>query len=109
MPFDNFRFLMRRQLVKQFPKPPPDLPVDHLLPALGDENDMIFALPLRRVQAPIGRHSGLPRSLRDRGAFNRPSERSNPEESPGKAGGLPIDLLSEVRLKPPPLGGQIYL
>ncbi len=64
MAFDNLHLLMPSYCMKHLTKPLPDLSVNHLLTALGDKDDMIFALPFRMAQASIGRHAALPRSLK---------------------------------------------
>jgi hypothetical protein len=40
-------FLLFSQPMEHFPKIAPDLTEDHLPPALRDEDDVVFALPLR--------------------------------------------------------------
>jgi hypothetical protein len=39
-------FLLRGQSLEHFPEVPAKLAVQHLPPALGDEDHMVFALPL---------------------------------------------------------------
>jgi hypothetical protein len=46
MPLLDPAFLLRSQLAQDFPKMLSQLPVQRLSPALGNEHDVVFALPL---------------------------------------------------------------
>jgi hypothetical protein len=47
MTFLNPAFLLLGQLAKHLPQMPPQLPIQHLASVLGNEDDVVFALPLR--------------------------------------------------------------
>jgi hypothetical protein len=46
MPLLDPAFLLRGQLVEDLPKVPSYVPKERLFPALGNEHDVVFALPL---------------------------------------------------------------
>jgi hypothetical protein len=60
MPFDNFRLLVGRQLVKYFSKLAPQRAENPFLPSLRDEHHVILAVPSRVAQALILFHRESP-------------------------------------------------
>lgn len=59
---------------------------------------MIFGLPFRMAQAPIGRHATSPRSLNGAQSTQPTAGTVKPLGVPGSAGGLPIDLLDQITI-----------
>src|ERR1700742_529970 len=94
VPFFDRRLLLRCQFPEYLPKMLPQLPVQHFPTTLGDEHDMIFALPRRVAQTLELVHRGLLSSRvlgGSRGKFPRWTlpETSNGYCHPGRAGGTP--------------------
>ncbi len=77
--------------MKQLAKPPPDLAINHLLPALGDKNDIyIFTRPFRMPQAPISPHPALPRSLKGPGSIQITAGTVKPLAVPRRSRGFTL-------------------
>src|SRR5271169_963594 len=47
MPFDDLTFLLLGQSMENFPQLPADFSEDNLPPSLGDEHNVVFAVPFR--------------------------------------------------------------
>jgi hypothetical protein len=87
MPLDNFHVLMAGQFVKHLAKHPSDLTIDHFLPPLGNENNVIFAIPFCVTQTSILCHGGFTSVVE--GTVENPTDRRNgqtPGSPPAKPG-----------------------
>ena len=75
MPLDNFRLFMRSQFVKHLAEHFPDLTIDHFLSPFGNEKNVIFAIPFRRIQTSILCHGGFTSVVE--GTVENPTDRRN--------------------------------
>ena len=95
MPLLDLAFLAMRQLTEYRSQPVPQLPVEHLLAILRNEDDVILAVPLCMIRTLVVRQTELPLVALcrlTRGSFCcRLLELLNFDGLPGIAGGT-LDL-----------------